>query len=471
MRSKNFKMASLFSGAGGMDVGFSETNKFKMLLANDILSAPAQTYVENFPHKIAAVADAEFNSNKPVYLVGDISKLDFSKFDHSNMDCVVGGPPCQDFSIIRGTKVERQGLGVKRGRLYSYFISALIHFKPKVFAFENVPGLTSANKGVAYRTIVDDLSNLNARWSEVRQIVGDKSTNKVQNYSIIFSDIIDSANLGAPQRRKRLIIMGIREDLIDSVIENELRLEVESILLGRKSLLKKYPLTSIEAFTGLPLTELNDEYREIMKDYDHLAEKVGTAMALKWKEKVWKRLTFDAVDDYLSANKIIHRVGDEEEIKKAFDEHGTVLKELGYYKKRIDDKEFADDSNKVSDESKNVSERMKMIPPDENHLFVKGTKWNVEGRGMSLVYRRMHPLKPSYTVVAYGGGGTWGYHYKSGRGKLTNRERARLQTFPDWFMFKGNTSQVRAQIGEAVPSILGKKIAQAAEIILNRIKS
>ncbi len=111
------------------------------------------------------------------------------------------------------------------------------------------------------------------------------------------------------------------------------------------------------------------------------------------------------------------------------------------------------------------------IPPDENHLFVKGTRWNVEGRGMSLVYRRMHPLKPSYTVVAYGGGGTWGYHYKSSRGKLTNRERARLQTFPDWFMFKGNTSQVRAQIGEAVPSILGKKIAQAAEIILNRIKS
>jgi len=43
-----------------------------------------------------------------------------------------------------------------------------------------------------------------------------------------------------------------------------------------------------------------------------------------------------------------------------------------------------------------------MIPPDENHEFVKGTQWEVKGRGMSLIYRRIHPLKPSYTVVAYG---------------------------------------------------------------------
>jgi len=98
-----------------------------------------------------------------------------------------------------------------------------------------------------------------------------------------------------------------------------------------------------------------------------------------------------------------------------------------------------------------------MIPPDENYLFVKGTKWEVEGRGISLIYRRLHPLKPAYTVVAYGGGGTWGYHYRRNRARLTNRERARLQSFPDSFLFKGNTSQVRAQIGEAVPPLDGEK--------------
>jgi DNA (cytosine-5)-methyltransferase 1 len=85
---------------------------------------------------------------------------------------------------------------------------------------------------------------------------------------------------------------------------------------------------------------------------------------------------------------------------------------------------------------------------------------------MSLIYRRIHPLKPSYTVVAHGGGGTSGYHYERDRSKLTNREKARLQTFPDQFVFKGGISQVRAQIGEAVPPFLGKKIAESVKLIL-----
>jgi DNA (cytosine-5)-methyltransferase 1 len=88
---------------------------------------------------------------------------------------------------------------------------------------------------------------------------------------------------------------------------------------------------------------------------------------------------------------------------------------------------------------------------------------------MSLIYRRIHPLKPSYTVVAYGGGGTWGYHYASKRGMLTNRERARIQTFPDAFYFKGSWSQVRAQIGEAVPPLMAKRIAEAVASILMEV--
>jgi len=99
-----------------------------------------------------------------------------------------------------------------------------------------------------------------------------------------------------------------------------------------------------------------------------------------------------------------------------------------------------------------------MIPPDMNHEFVNGTQWHVNGRGMSLIYRRIHPLKPAYTVVAFGGGGTWSYHYERDRAVLTNRERARLQTFPDDFLFNGNRSQIRAQIGEAVPPLFAKRL-------------
>ncbi|MEM2914413.1 MAG: DNA cytosine methyltransferase, partial [Candidatus Bathyarchaeia archaeon] len=223
-----------------------------------------------------------------------------------------------------------------------------------------------------------------------------------------------------------------------------------------------------EVFEGTALPDLNDEYRSIMEDYRDVAGRVETKEALLWKTRVWKKLSFDAVKDYLMINNITPK--DDEEVKRAFEVHVAVLKKMGYYKNRLEGKHFADGSNNVPNELKEVLERLKMIPPGENHLFVRGTRWEVEGRGISLIYRRLHPLKPSPTIVAYGGGGTWGYHYKRSRGKLTNRERARLQTFPDWFLFSGSASEVRAQIGEAVPPLLGEKIAEAVKTILSSKK-
>ena len=69
---------------------------------------------------------------------------------------------------------------------------------------------------------------------------------------------------------------------------------------------------------------------------------------------------------------------------------------------------------------------------------------------ISHVYRRLHPDKPSTTIIASGGGGTWGYHYSLPR-PLTNRERARLFGYPDDFIFEGSIAEVRRQIGNYVP--------------------
>ena len=100
-----------------------------------------------------------------------------------------------------------------------------------------------------------------------------------------------------------------------------------------------------------------------------------------------------------------------------------------------------------------VIEMLKHIPPGGNawHSDIpEHMRLNVKNFKASQIYRRLHPDKPSYTITGSGGGGTHGYHWDEPRA-LTNRERARIQTFPDWFEFIGPKEQVRKQIGMAVP--------------------
>lgn len=120
-------------------------------------------------------------------------------------------------------------------------------------------------------------------------------------------------------------------------------------------------------------------------------------------------------------------------------------------------------NNNFMKESISTKEKLKSIPEGGNfkdlpsHLAVKGL--------MSNIYRKLDRNKPSYTLLASGGGGTWTYHYEEPRA-LTNRERARLQSFPDDFKFFGNNTEVRRQIGNAVPPVGIYCIAKEIEDIL-----
>lgn len=110
-------------------------------------------------------------------------------------------------------------------------------------------------------------------------------------------------------------------------------------------------------------------------------------------------------------------------------------------------------NNELTNQSKQVVQRLDFIKPGENAFTAdlpKHLQLNVKGAKISQIYKRLDPNKPSYTVTGSGGGGTHMYHWKESRA-LTNRERARLQTFPDDYVFCGSKESVRKQIGMAVP--------------------
>ena len=110
-------------------------------------------------------------------------------------------------------------------------------------------------------------------------------------------------------------------------------------------------------------------------------------------------------------------------------------------------------NNELTKQSATVVERLKHIKPGQNAFTAdlpEHLKLNVTGAKISQIYKRLDPDKPAYTVTGSGGGGTHIYHWAENRA-LTNRERARLQTFRDDFVFEGSKESVRKQIGMAVP--------------------
>ena len=121
-------------------------------------------------------------------------------------------------------------------------------------------------------------------------------------------------------------------------------------------------------------------------------------------------------------------------------------------------------NNELTKQSESVVKSLSYIKPGENAFTAdipEEYQLHVKGAKISQIYKRLHPEKPAYTVTGSGGGGTHIYHWSEPRA-LTNRERARLQTFPDTYEFKGSKESVRRQIGMAVP-------CQGAKIIFEAI--
>ena len=320
------KIISLFSGCGGLDLAF-HLEGYKTIWANDISTEASETFRINF---------------SDVIISRNIETIDpYHDKSIPNCDIILGGFPCQDFSIIW----KQPGLNGSRGNLYKSFLRFVDAKKPKAFVAENVKGLLTANNKKAIEQIISDFESITPGYLV-----------KVQLYNF--------ADYGVPQFRERVLIVGIRID------------------------------TEFDFFHPQPT-----HGPKVGKPYFTAGE------ALKGVEKI-----------------------------------------------------------KINNEKLNIATKtesmLKLIPeggnftdiPKEHPLYVKGM--------ISHVYRRIKLDEPAKTIIAAGGGGTWGYHYPEPR-PLTNRERARLQSFPDDFYFHGSIAEVRRQIGNAVPPNGVRALARA----------
>jgi len=177
-----YDVISLFSGCGGLDLGLVggfdflgkhyAKNDFKIMLANDINKKATLTQQHNF---------------KNLNIICD----DITNLVEQNLPCadvLVGGFPCQDFSLAG----KQKGLESERGNLYLTMIKAIKKVQPKIFVAENVKGLLLWQNGLAMKTIVQDFENC--------------------GYDVEYK-LFNVADFGVPQIRERVIIVGIRKDL------------------------------------------------------------------------------------------------------------------------------------------------------------------------------------------------------------------------------------------------------------------
>jgi len=331
MKDKDLYYVDLFSGSGGLTLGFEEAG-FKNVFSIDSESSFCDTYEKNFPsHKL-------IRGNVESLSKGDILELVRGK----NVDVVVGGPPCQGFSIAGN--IGRRFLEDPRNHLFKEFVRYVKIIKPKYFVMENVARLYTHNRGSTRDEILNTFISI--------------------GYENVECKILNSADYGVPQTRKRVIFIGSRDG--------------KNILFPTPSYTEYR--TVKDAIGDLPVINSGED----SKVPNHIAMNHSVAMLDKMRH----------VKDGGNRNDI----------------PAEIRPQTGDARK----------------------------------------------------YIRYNSSKPSVTVT---GDMRKVFHYDNNRA-LTVRELARIQTYPDSFVFLGTSSSQQQQVGNSVPPLMAEAIAKQIKLQL-----
>lgn len=209
--STRYNILSLFSGAGGMDLGFKggfhlfnqyfQENPIKLRYANDIFIQATEIYQDNLgiDHEIDTTDISEIKLEELDKKYGFVvNKRNHNEKNMNGIDIILGGFPCQTFSIAG----KRAGLNDERGQLYLQMSRFIQHYQPKIFIAENVDGIRNSRN--------NNLENVDATALDIIM----EHFNEI-GYNVQYN-VLDAADYGVPQSRRRVIIIGIRSDLGDN---------------------------------------------------------------------------------------------------------------------------------------------------------------------------------------------------------------------------------------------------------------
>ena len=387
------KVVSLFSGCGGLDLGFIQAG-YEVIWANDFFKEAVETYKHNIGDHI---------------IYGDITKIPSSEIP-DDFDILLGGFPCQGFSIAN----IKRSMEDERNFLYKELLRLIKDKKPKYFVGENVKGLISMQQGKVLEMIITDFRKL--------------------GYKVDFK-VLKASDYGVPQNRERVVIIGNRLGL-----ENPFPKKthgIENSLFESRNL----PYVTVKEVVGYLANERTRD-----KPFKLKGKLINNHVArTNVHDEFWGRkhkVNQHDICDYLK----IWR-GKAGISTKKIDEIFGYAHTAGHW--------FRKDNNSGSIPNPKDWWELKKILGFDNKYDKAVTELELKPISFEQSLRINNWDKPSDTITATGPE----IHPNKER-RMSVRECAIIQTFPDDFVFYGSLGNMYKQIGNAVPVLLGKKIAE-----------
>lgn len=346
MSEKDITVLDLFSGCGGLSHGFEKAG-FNIKYGIDNWEDALKTYT--FNHKNSKAIKEDLSSKNVSQIIKE-NRI-------NSIDLIIGGPPCQGFSIAG-----KRDLNDERNSLYKSFLQFVDELRPSAFLMENVPNIMSMGKGAVKENIIADFTKI--------------------GYNV-FTKTLLASDFGVPQNRKRAFFIGFKNK-------------------------KEYSFPSA-----------------ILKD------KISSKAAIS-----------DLPDrDIIDGSKY------------------PIYPKSSYQKEMRNGSSFLYNHQLTNHKPKTV-EVISLVPDGGNY---KDLPKDLQGtRKVNIAWTRLNSMRPSFTIDT---GHRHHFHYKYNR-VPTVRESARIQSFPDDFIFLGSKTSQYKQVGNAVPPILAKVLAESLKPFL-----